>query len=282
MALNAKEVVRVFACSSQLSYNLTRLKYSFIANPVKRALCNMKSETDAFKGTLRALKKSVVPIEIELESIVEVQKTKAENDLVNDMFNILHKPIFQDKYRQISHAVMSCMQVFSLSYDICFNLVPMDAGILCWPLMLPNACNIHRYLGPICNFQDELDPGLGEGYVYLKKASKTFTENLINVNVVCREIPDKTDDQFHTTKLTAEQLVEAFEVKYYVMQGAVVIVNVCLALLFLRLVTSAQSYHDLYLTSIDYDNVYITGYFKRIDGRRKEKHKCSLLPLKKV
>lgn len=45
---------------------------------------------------------------------------------------------------------------------------------------------------------------------------------------------------------------------------------------------SAQKYQDGYLASIQFDNVYITKYFRKIDARRKFAEKHTLLPLKKM
>jgi hypothetical protein len=44
----------------------------------------------------------------------------------------------------------------------------------------------------------------------------------------------------------------------------------------------AQKYHDKYLSDIQFDNTYITKYFRRIDARRHKAQKHTLLPLKKV
>lgn len=52
--------------------------------------------------------------------------------------------------------------------------------------------------------------------------------------------------------------------------------------MFLRIILSAQSYHDKYLTEIEYDNVYVTSYFRKIDARRKARDSLTLLPLKKI
>lgn len=66
------------------------------------------------------------------------------------------------------------------------------------------------------------------------------------------------------------------------MRHALTVMNICMALLFLRIFSAAIKYHDLYLTSIDYDNVYITDYFKKIDAKKGNSKKYTLLPLKKV
>ncbi|CAG4987024.1 unnamed protein product [Colias eurytheme] len=267
MALNAKEVVRVFACSTQLSFNLTKLRYSFIATPVRRALLSMKTEIGEFKGTLRSIRKVVRPIEIEMENAYEILKTKPTNDLVDDMFEFKHHSDYlEEKYevfpneteiikydknyakkmeyrceRQMSSAVLYCMEIFSSSFNMCYDSIPIYAGALCWPLMLHNICNIRPFVGhSVCSYEEQ------------------------------------------DAKETSLKVLQAFEEKYNIVKLVVLGVHICLALLFLRLLISAQSYHDLYLTSINYDNVYITGYFKRIDQRRRRKLQCTLLPLKKM
>lgn len=56
----------------------------------------------------------------------------------------------------------------------------------------------------------------------------------------------------------------------------------CLSFIFLRIIVSAQTYHEKYLTEIEYDNVYVTSYFRKIDARRKARGSLTLLPLKKI
>jgi len=43
-----------------------------------------------------------------------------------------------------------------------------------------------------------------------------------------------------------------------------------------------QEYHDKYLSDIQFDNVYVTQYFRKIDARRHKAGHHTLLPLKKV
>lgn len=61
-----------------------------------------------------------------------------------------------------------------------------------------------------------------------------------------------------------------------------VVLRRCLSFVFLRVILSAQSYHDKYLTEIEHDNVYVTSYFRKIDARRKARGSLTLLPLKKI
>lgn len=61
-----------------------------------------------------------------------------------------------------------------------------------------------------------------------------------------------------------------------------VALNLYVAFLFLRILVAAVDYHDKYLTNIEYDNIYLTRYFKQLDERREMKGDMTLLPLKKV
>lgn len=58
--------------------------------------------------------------------------------------------------------------------------------------------------------------------------------------------------------------------------------NRCLSFVFLKIIISAQTYHEKYLAEIEYDNVYVTSYFRKIDARRKARGSLTLLPLKKI
>ncbi|CAH2242266.1 jg25196 [Pararge aegeria aegeria] len=184
---------------------------------------------------------------------------------------------------QLSHTVTLCMDAFSSAYDECHVAVPAYATIMCWPLLLPRVCNVKQLLGiGICNSRNKINPGLGLGYSYLKSAKREIVSNLTDIKLqhkvtYVRELHDVQD-----AKETGDRVLYTFSEKFITMQSVITTVNICLALLVLRIVYSAQNYHDLYLTSIDYDNVYITGYFKRIDQKRRKKGKVTLLPLKKM
>lgn len=52
MGLNAKEVVRVFACSTQLSFNLTKIKYARMYRPLNKALLSLQREVDGIKDAI--------------------------------------------------------------------------------------------------------------------------------------------------------------------------------------------------------------------------------------
>ncbi|KAM3960286.1 ubiquitin protein ligase sneaky [Aphomia sociella] len=321
MGLNAKEVVRVFACSTQLSYNLSSAKYSIVSKPFKKAMIGMRSDVEKMKDSIRfhstfdlnnlvqSIKNVIDPIENEMEGNNELSKSRMQNDIVDDFFR--HKRRSEDidskythkenedeaemyqidylkklEYRcenQFSRAVAVCSNVFATAYNVCCELTPAYTWTLCWPVELQYICNVKKLLEEtdICNSKKEIDPGLGDGYLHLKNAKKVLT-NLKEINLQYKLAYERELYDIQDANETAERVLHAFEEKNIVMRIAIVIINASMALLFLRIFVAAVIYHDKYLTEIEYDNVYITSYFKKIDARRKMKDKCTLLPMKKM
>lgn len=83
-------------------------------------------------------------------------------------------------------------------------------------------------------------------------------------------------------KETGFRVMHLFEEKTTMMGVIAVALNVYVALLSVRVAAAAARYHDRYLTAIQFDNIYITNYFKLLDERRRRRGQLTLLPLKKV
>ncbi|GBP35587.1 E3 ubiquitin-protein ligase DCST1 [Eumeta japonica] len=311
MGMNAREVVRVFACSTRLAYNVSRARYALMAEPFRKAVFGIDTEIAEVEDAFRSIHDVVAPIEAELEGSGEAGQGKEVNDYIDQAFGDSHRSDgIEDKYKvekedeekdiyekqylkkveyrcedQLSRGAAICMEKFASAYDSCKKAMPWYASwLLCWPMRLTFVCNIVQVVGgaKICNSKAQIDPGLGEGYLYLKKAQSGLTKDFKEVRLQYRvsKVRDLVDVQ--DAKETGQRVIHAFEQKSAMMQSMITFVNVCVALLVLRIVMAAQDYHDRYLTSIEHDNVYITGYFKRIDARRDKKKKYILLPLKKM
>ncbi|KAL0870021.1 hypothetical protein ABMA27_006197 [Loxostege sticticalis] len=303
MGLNAKEVVRVFACSTQLSYNLSKIRYSLTSAPFKRAIFDLRAEVSQIKDTIRSIRDVVTPIEYEMENRNEMYRYRRRNETLCVNYNtslqdyqqipeIDNKGWYQALYtkkleyrcqNQLNRASGLCTKVLASAYTECETADRDHAWALCWPERLSRICNLKEMIGyeNICDSSKHVNPGLGEGYDALKKAKKILTDNKdISLQYKINTVSQLYDIQ--DAKETGDRVMHAFEEKYSVMQTVITAVNVCVALLFLRIFTAAATYHDQYLTNIEYDNVYVTSYFKRIDERRRRKDKYTLLPLKKM
>lgn len=81
---------------------------------------------------------------------------------------------------------------------------------------------------------------------------------------------------------TAKAVMHDFDARRRIFDTIMTIVRRCLAFVFLKIILSAQNYHDKYLTDIEFDNVYVTTYFRKIDARRRTRECPTLLPLRKI
>lgn len=80
---------------------------------------------------------------------------------------------------------------------------------------------------------------------------------------------------------TAKAVMNEFNIRRQLFNSMMMLLKRCLTFIFLKIILSAQNYHDRYLTEIEHDNHYITSYFRKIDLRRKTRGSITILPLKK-
>ncbi|KAG7301310.1 hypothetical protein JYU34_014240 [Plutella xylostella] len=176
-----------------------------------------------------------------------------------------------------------CSLLFSSALQRCTDALPEALRVVCGPLRAAYHCDLLWLLGARpCDSRGQIDPGLGEGYEYLKRSKDYLTGDFRDVKLQYKVAAVHELNDVQDAKETGLRVIHAFEEKHNIMRIIYVVLNVCLALLCLRIVSAAITYHEMYLTSIEYDNLYVTGYFKKIDQRRAERRKHSLLPLKKM
>lgn len=127
-----------------------------------------------------------------------------------------------------------------------------------------------------------MDPGFGEGYKYLKQSRNSLSRNFKDVKMQYQLPKIKQLIDIRDAADTGKAILHDVKVKKTLLDDILVIFKRIMAFIFLRLILSAQDYHNRYLRDIEYDNIYITKYFRKIDARRHAQEKHTLLPLKKV
>ncbi|CAG9127345.1 unnamed protein product [Plutella xylostella] len=307
LGLNAREVVRVFACSNELLHNLSMTKYELMRRPLADALRGLDQEIGSVKDTLRSVRDVFAPISFEMENSDEVEAIR--RSLSSLQLNLSQiPPAIDEKYKlkgdeteseryqkmfekkmeyrcqnQLAKSAQLCNSLFSSALQRCTEALPEALRVVCGPLRAAYHCDLLWLLGARpCDSHGQIDPGLGEGYEYLKKSKDYLTGDFRDVRLQYKVAAVHELNDVQDAKETGLRVIHAFEEKHNIMRIIYVVLNVCLALLCLRIVSAAITYHEMYLTSIEYDNLYVTGYFKKIDRRRAERRKHSLLPLKKM
>ncbi|XP_031831854.1 protein sneaky isoform X2 [Nomia melanderi] len=309
MVYNAKEVVRSFACTSQLTYNLTKTRFDLMFKPFQQAILSMKSDGEEIKDTLSSIRDLMSPIVEEIEGEEEMQRLNEENDYLDELQGDTKRSkeieekhekkleearsvadVYEAKYKQKIEA--RCEEQLSKgadrcsdAYDKCYDKVSMFAAwLLCWPMKLTFVCNLVQALGgsSICDPEGKVDSGIGEGYAALKNARNEFSRSLKDAKLQYKIKKPSVILDLQDSAYAAKAVVHQFTTRARLFESVMVAIKRCLSFIFLKIILSAQTYHDKYLNDIEHDNVYVTPYFRRIDARRKARGSLTLLPLKKI
>ncbi|KAK0164432.1 hypothetical protein PV328_003063 [Microctonus aethiopoides] len=313
LTYNGKEVVRTFACTTHLTYNLTKTRFNLMFQPFQQALFGMNENTHDMRDTLASVKDLMSPIVEEIEGQDEMKRLNEENDYLDNIqgdtkrseiiaqkyeksqANHLPKDEeYEMKYRekietrceeQLSRGSERCRDMFGDMYNKCYDSVTWFAAwLLCWPMKLTFICNIVQALGGsnICDPEGKIDPGIGEGYATLKGARDKLSGRLDDARIQYKLNIAPSILDLHDASDTAKTVLHKFNERRNFFDSSMRLLKRCLALIFLKVIHSAQQYHDRYLSDIEYDNNYITPYFRKIDARRKARGSMILLPLKKI
>ncbi|NP_001123272.1 DC-STAMP domain containing 1 [Nasonia vitripennis] len=314
LTYNAKEVMRSFACSGQLTFNLTKTKYDLMFRPFHQAVTNMQESAGEIKRTLSSVGEMIEPISREIEDEDELEKLEEENDRLDELQGESDRrsqeirdkadkeieqaeteaEYYEAKYRekitarceqQLSHGSERCRESFGKAYDQCYETVTwIAAWMLCWPMKLTFVCNLVQALGgrKICNPDGKIDVGIGEGYASLLETRDKLNESLKDVKVNVKMSPKQVMVGVSDAARVAAGVMRDFEARKRFFDGLVTFIKRCLSVIFVKILLDASRYQYRYLRDIEHDNVYMTAYFRKIDARRKARGSLTLLPLKKL
>ncbi|CAG9772832.1 unnamed protein product [Ceutorhynchus assimilis] len=297
---NGKEVVRVFSCTASLQFNLTKARFSLMFKPFAQAIFGIKTEIYEVKDTIRSIKDVSAPVAGEIENEQVERAIKEENDyLDNDKTNekkdnLTESREYEKMYLkkvemrcmdQFTKASIKCRAMFQKGYDTCYETVSwIAAWILCWPMKLDFVCNVAEALGGAsrCDPSKHIDAGFGEGYAYLKQSRVSLTQNFKDVKLQYKIGKIKQLRDLRDARDTASAILHNVKNKKAFFDTISNIIKRLLVLVFIRVIFSSQTYEEKFLKDIEFDNCYISKYFRKIDARRKSQEKSSLLPLKKL
>ncbi|XP_050303167.1 protein sneaky-like isoform X2 [Anthonomus grandis grandis] len=304
---NGKEVVRVFACTASLTFNMTKTRFTLMFKPFTDAIFGMKTEVNEVKDTIRSIKDVSAPVTGEIEDEKAMKKIKEENDYLDELTTTktsindnktngerIEGERYEKKYLkkvetrcmgQFERAAERCRTMFETGYNKCYDTVTWVAGwLLCWPMKLDFVCNIAEALGGSsrCDPSKHIDAGFGEGYAYLKESRSSLSQNFKDVKLQYKLGKVKQLRDVRDARDTAVAILNKVKGKKEIFESIFNIIKRILAFIFLKIILSCQDYEEKYLKDIEFDNIYLTKYFRKIDARRKQQDKPTLLPLKKM
>ncbi|XP_017080043.1 protein sneaky [Drosophila eugracilis] len=308
---NAEEVARVFVCTTVLTYNLSKTRFDLMAKPFTNTLRHMRGDVEEIRqtfselqGVLGDLKYAVENSDIEDEKFGDKKSKPSyarwarESKKVNiskpgiDGKELPTAAEVQERFQrnmrnrckhQLSSGHRVCLEIFRKGYRKCTTNFPSLIGkAICWPYRVDIICELDLFGNPdkICDPSEVIPRNFGETYVELLKAEKELFDNSSQIEVNY-EIRDKelVKSKLKSAEITAKAFTDDFDRRKRKFNKVMGVLQKILSLFMLRLVFVSIHYYYYYLNDVEFDNFYITEYFKHVDRRRKNNRDDVILPL---
>ncbi|GFU14677.1 e3 ubiquitin-protein ligase DCST1 [Nephila pilipes] len=307
ITFNARESMRVMSCITSLNLNHTVERFKLMFQPIKEIVMDFVGAGDKIQEKTKQIEKPYNQIDKEVRDEEDVKEDISETelldkelkkdsrvDLIKKKFSGVKKKFgseSESKYGMKSEfrcegiftkGVKACYRSFSSAYDRCYNYLPIIGYLLCWPMKLTFICDLaSSFMGRrTCDSNVAMTPGFGEGMDTADAVQKEFDKQFGVSMQYKLEIPPDKIDQITPSDISAS-IQHQFERRKRILDFFLNVVNRLLALTFLHVFNASRKYCERYLKVIEYDNKYITPYFRHIDARRHRQGKKTLLPLKK-
>ncbi|KAK2191497.1 hypothetical protein NP493_49g02028 [Ridgeia piscesae] len=304
---NAKQVADSFGCSANLLHNQTLNRMELLTRPLQDIMGDLEKEAKISKQTSEKIRQefSAVKREVEDEGEIaairdrnyDVDKYNRRNYMIDRRYNRNHpqKSVrAEHRYERkldyrcedvFNYGITRCKHSFNSIHRACRRKLPAGVNKVCSLLKFGIFCNLIKLVPTVtglnCDARTAVNQGFGESFETANEAQEKFNENFkVEANYKMISIDEPLE--LKTGEDVAKGLTYQFNRRREWLDLAVLIVNRLMAFMFLMVIFSAYSYQKNYLTRIEFDNIYMTAYFRRIDARRYAQQKLTLLPLKKI
>uniref|UniRef100_A0A8C4N597 Dendritic cell-specific transmembrane protein-like domain-containing protein n=1 Tax=Eptatretus burgeri TaxID=7764 RepID=A0A8C4N597_EPTBU len=284
LVLNARECVRSVTCTVQLQVNHTKLLFKTAAVPLKDLVDSITSNSKSLEEESNDVEEDFSVFRTEVKDMSDF----AENQEVEQVDKKDTQKTYSLKtklrcYDVFEKAVEHCKTKFSDTHKKCMETiwVPIINHILCVPLKFDFLCGITHILDKWCennipvagNFGNLYDTTegsideLNQNFEAKTEYKVTSRRDILNEEEVSHMI-GRIDNEFDhlTTNL----------------QTALNTVEQILAFSSLFLLLGAVRYTWQFNSNIQFDNIYISRYFRIIDAKRRLQKKRTLLPMKQA
>ncbi|XP_029643469.1 E3 ubiquitin-protein ligase DCST1-like [Octopus sinensis] len=310
IVLNGKIVVSSFRCASELIRNHSVSRFEFSRKPLETALFELKKSDSKLTKLSNKMKQSFSKIEDEIESQTEVRSLKEETEAIDknqrneprvDMIENKRKieaddtdaDTIEKRYAKKSDyrcqsifnsGINNCKQAIDNIYNKCIDKVKVIGPIVCQIVAFNFVCNVFKLvpnlIGYTCDSMPVLGTGFGEVYVQEKAMLDSFGSN-DQLNFQYKVIDPERRVNITTLKELQKSIMHTFKKRQVWINFFQDMLMNILGFTFLLILVHSYSYTKNYLVDLNFDNIYITAYFRRIDIRRAMAGKMTLLPLRK-
>ncbi|XP_011195162.3 protein sneaky isoform X2 [Zeugodacus cucurbitae] len=290
LAANGGEVVQLFACATTLTYNLTKTRLDLMTKPFQKTLTSMEDDVIDVEKSFEKMNKVLFPIHIEVERTdydSYFNKSLRNAEIMGNAEHV-HKA-YTKKFeirckRQLVKGEKRCREAFFKAQVECEKTFPrIVRTLLCWPFQVDFICHMNLLGNPdnLCKPNDVLPVNFGDSYTQLNNTQHILYRNNSQIEVHYRVKAPIPNVSSRSANNISDIVVEEFNAKKKIFYIIMRITQIFLSLLFFKVIMDAIVYHKKYSGQIDFDNVYITEYFRQVDDRRGRNKKSTILPLTK-
>ncbi|XP_045900968.1 E3 ubiquitin-protein ligase DCST1 isoform X2 [Micropterus dolomieu] len=182
----------------------------------------------------------------------------------------------------VDEGVQRCTDWFSLRWEECMTAIPVPVinHILCVSMKFHFLCDIMRVMTPWCREQIPVEGNFGQLFDQLNRSvdllSREFSTELVLQEQQQQSVLGGAPQDQEITQAVRG----SFQKLMTTMKQLLNVLHLLRSFTFITIFIQAFSYLIQYRRDVQFDNVYITTYFRQTDARRRRAGKRCLLPLK--
>ncbi|GAV02494.1 hypothetical protein RvY_13053-1 [Ramazzottius varieornatus] len=313
---NFKESVRTVTCMTELMINMTMVRFELTGKPIFSIVRNFVGSERMDKMTGK-LHKSLSPVKNEVENTKETKEEEVKAARMDAEMGTKRSDYFHEQERKNAAklakedggnkskafavdtsyikkldyrcnniwggAVDVCKQAFADAWDNCLRVIPVIGYLICWPTKLDFFCLLVKlFPSPAnCDASKLLNSGFGGAYSDGDDAATELTQGT-KVKLEYMVKPRKGKVDAANIQDVRKGMKNEFGKKQRFFNFIITICQRIMAFAFIQIFITSFQYHNSYLSSIKFDNCYMTDYFRSIERRRRRRGRSTLVPLKKL
>ncbi|ALC44557.1 snky [Drosophila busckii] len=289
---NAGEVARVFSCTTILTYNLTKTRVDLMAKPFTNTLQHMKQDVEEIQDNFKELQAILSELKYNVEHVDAAMEPASNKSNITLMQPLPQPAQAQARFvrnmskrckQQLNSGHRVCQQVFRQGYRKCATNFPSWlAQAICWPYRIDIICKINLFGNPdkVCNASKVVPADFGDNYVQLLSTERQLYGNSSGLEISYKlQNASAAKAQLRSAQQTQRQFTEDFQRRKRIFQFVMKLLEKLLCFFILRVIWSSLRYFALYRGNVEFDNNYLTDYFKHLDARMRQANKPVVLPL---
>ncbi|XP_033118910.1 DC-STAMP domain-containing protein 2-like [Anneissia japonica] len=270
---NSNVISESMSCSAELLHEQGQQIQDAATQSFDNYVRNIQDSIKRLEETAANVRKSLEPIEYGLERINHGFETASAvlSDAADACTSIMEV------------AYNDCKVVLNRIYENCLKKLSKTKipGDLCKPLDIDPLCEIITFGNKVCRapeFGRAVIDEVGQATEHIAEKIEEMFYTDIDFDVYW----DSRRNSSRSAAGIASAIQSELEETFNLFDTAVLFTDRLLALSVVYLLYRAYQYHKLYLTKDRFDNFYITKQFRKLDKKRTDSGKESILPLKKI